>query len=484
MITRCVWAGVVPRRLAAVLLVLAAGLFFAGCAPKRENVVLIVVDTLRADRLGCYGHDRPTSPFIDGLARRGVLFEQAYATAPWTVPSTASLMTSLNAREHGCQHGVIPKDVYGVMGQERLAESFETLAERMKALGYRTYGVSANPFIARETGFGQGFDEFRLLWFKDSPEVNRVVATWAEAFRAKRGKPWFLYLHYFDPHMPYDARYPWFSDFIGTGTIHRLYGGLHYKSWRDRFDGELRGLGGDQQRIADYVRTLRPDMLALYDSEIAFVDREIGRLFEQLEIDLDQTTVILTSDHGEEFFEHGLIVEHGRSLYEAAIRIPLIWSGPHVGAAPGTRIRTPVSHTDIFPTLAALNGGRPPANPNVCGIPLTAALAAGAEPPDRTLYFETERERQAQLYLAMRDGDWKYTIRADDGDRMYAMLVDLPRDPGETNNLAGVAGELAERFDKSLQTWHKEHPPLVLERVQTHLDEDRLRQLRSMGYLK
>jgi arylsulfatase A-like enzyme len=468
-----------------MLLSAAAGLLAAGCAPRRENVMLIVIDTLRADRLGCYGHDRPTSPFIDQLAKRGVLFEQAYVTAPWTVPSTASLMTSLNARDHGCRHGVIPKDVYGVMGQELLPESFETLAERMKSLGYRTYGVSANPHVARETGFGQGFDNFKLLWLKDSPDVNRAIEEWSEELRDKSSKPWFLYIHYFDPHMPYIGREPWVADFVaGSSTLYKKYEGLHYKSWREKFGEEMRSIGGDEGRIAQYVQELRRGMLDLYDSEIAFVDQNIGRLFERLGIDLDQTTVIVTSDHGEEFFEHGLIVEHGRSLYEAAVRVPMIWSGPHVKAAPGTRIQTPVSLLDIFPTLAALNGGRGPGNAKAAGIPLKASLQTGSEPPERTLYIETERKADAVLYLAMRDGAWKYTTRTGTDGDVLNILIDVYQDPAEQTNLVSAQSGLAARFGESLQTWNRENPPREAERTQTHLDENRLREMRSLGYLK
>lgn len=467
-----------------ILVVVAAGVL-TGCAPKRENVVLIVIDTLRADRLGCYGHDRPTSPFIDQLAKRGVLFEQTYASAPWTVPSTASLMTSLNARDHGCRHGVIPKDVYGVMGQELLPEEFETLAERMKSLGYRTYAASSNPHVSRETGFGQGFDEFKLLWMRDSPDVNRAIEEWSEELRGKSRQPWFLYIHYFDPHMPYIGREPWITDFAeGSGTLYKSYEGIRYDLWRDRFGEAMRQLGGDEGKIARYVQELRQGMLDLYDSEIAFVDQNIGQLFERLGIDLEQTTVIVTSDHGEEFFEHGLVVEHGFSLFEAVVRVPMIWSGPQVKAAPGSRIRTPVSNIDIFPTLAALNGGPGPKNAKAYGISLAAPLQVGSEPPERTLYLETERKSDAVLYLAMRDGAWKYTNRTDKDGSVLSLLINLYQDPAEKTNLVEVQRGLAERFSENMQTWNRENPPRKAERTQTHLDENRLREMRSLGYLK
>jgi arylsulfatase A-like enzyme len=162
----------------------------------------------------------------------------------------------------------------------------------------------------------------------------------------------------------------------------------------------------------------------------------------------------------------------------------MIWSGPHVKAAPGTRIQTPVSLLDIFPTLAALNGGRGPGNAKACGISLAASLQAGSEPPERTLYMETERKSDAVLYLAMRDGAWKYTTRTGTDGLVLNILVDMYRDPAEETNLVEVQSGLAARFGESLQTWNRENPPREAERTQTHLDENRLREMRSLGYLK
>lgn len=479
MITRCVWAGVVPRRLAAVLLVLAAGLFFAGCAPKRENVLLIVVDALRADRLGCYGHDRPTSPCIDRLAKRGVLFENAYSTAPWTVPSTASLMTSLHAREHGCRHGYVAED--GVADQEILADEFETLAERMKALGYRTYGVSANPHISKAMGFMQGFDVFKTLWLADSPAVNEVIGKWAGDLRKKSRKPWFLYIHYFDPHMPYVGREPWISTFSEGRTGHRVFDGLDHPNLARVFGNEMRRLSGDRGMQQRYVKKTRVALLDLYDSEIRYQDQHIQEMLETLGVDLDRTTVILTSDHGEEFFEHGNITGHGRSLYEASVHIPLIWSGPQVKTVPGTRIRTPISHTDIYPTLMALNDGTIPAG--ICGFSFAKTLATGAEPEDRTLYFETEREPEV-TFLGLRDGPWKFITKGGLGDGAQYKLLNLETDPGEEGNLAHAQREITARFLEHLKTWSQDHPPRDAERSRARLDEKQLQELRSLGYLK
>lgn len=470
-------ARTLPRSLPALL---AAAALLAGCAPRRENVVLVVIDALRADRLGCYGHDRPVSPFIDSLARRSVVFDQAYAPAPWTVPSVTSLMTSLHPREHGCRHGYLNFDRYNILGQEKLDERFETLAGRMRTLGYQTYGVSANPHVAREMGLTRGFDHFETLWRADSAAVNSVLARWAGDLRGRHRRPWFLYIHYFDPHLPYVGREPWITTFSEGRTGYRRYDGIEHPELRALIEEARKRAGNDPAAQALTAHAMRTDLLDLYDSEIRFQDEHLRQAFGMLGIDPRRTTIILTSDHGEEFLEHDFQYGHGRSLYEPALRVPLLWCGPRVGAQPGTRIATPVTLLDIFPTLAALHRGAPPENAR--GLSLAATLATGAEPPERTFYFETERG-PLYTFLGLRDGDWKFTRRGSAGAG-GVQLINLARDPNEATNLAADQAELTAQFSEHLDAWSRDHPPHDAERSRVQLDESRIRELRSLGYLK
>ena len=284
--------------------------------PPRPDVVLVVIDTLRADHLPFYGYPKETAPFLSKLAARGVLFEKAYAASSWTAPATASIFTSL----YPFQHGV----VMGFMAQmnmirsnpniklNRIPEKVTTLPEVFRRAGYRTFGVSDNVNICRAQGFEQGFDRLVTLRHQGGRTLNQRVLDLEEEIRA--GGPYFLYLHYNDPHQPYRIAL------------------------------------GEDEKTGDPVT----DKKAMYDKEIAFVDSRLKELYERFGWSRN-TLLVVTSDHGEEMMERE-VYGHGKSLYNTVIHVPLLFSWPERERIAAMRLGVNVSTVDIMPTLVSLLG--------------------------------------------------------------------------------------------------------------------------------
>ncbi|MGH7787269.1 MAG: sulfatase [Candidatus Binatia bacterium] len=325
------------------------------------NFVVIVVDTLRADRLGAYGSARGLTPFLDRLAALGTVFTAAYAPSSWTCPSIASLFTSRQPAQHG---------VTGLASV--LAPSEVTLAERLASAGYAAAGLSANFRLAAAKGYSQGF----AFWgvYEPRPGEGRKargsalradVDGWLQTSWMAARRPALLYLQYLEPHAPYEAPAPLRERFAPGPAAAAA-------AANDRLLAA--GPLGEGLTAAD-----REQLAALYDAEVAAADEEIRLLFERLAAIgfLDNAVVVVTADHGEEFGEHGRVL-HGSTLYEPAIRVPLLVSGS--GIAAGRVVPEPVSLIDVAPTLSAL-AGLPPA-PTFMGRSLVAALAAG-DPPSR-----------------------------------------------------------------------------------------------------
>jgi arylsulfatase A-like enzyme len=314
----------------------------AEATPEEPNIVLVVMDTQRADRLSCYGYNRETTPNLDALAARGTLYEHAYSTASWTWPSTASILTGLEPAVHG------------VLSQEQctLQLLFDTLAEVLQARDYTTHGVSCNPLIAPERYFDQGFESFDppKNEFRKSPEVVPSVERWVEAHAGVR---FFLYLHLVDPHTPHAPDAAELARLGLTAPADFPERGMdHYNSILQRGQGpaELETLvpPAHRQWISDE-----------YDACVATGDHWVGELLRELEeLGLDDRTVIaFTADHGEELFDHGML-EHGHTLHEELVHVPLILAGPGVQA--GARVDRVVSLRHLAPTLARLAGTRMP----------------------------------------------------------------------------------------------------------------------------
>jgi arylsulfatase A-like enzyme len=312
-------------------------LLWSGCSkPRPDNVIIILVDTLRADHLGCYGYARPTSPNIDELARQSFVAENAIAQAPWTLPSVASLFTSLYPLAHGA-----------TMAAHAVPECLDTLAEVLKRHDFETAAFSTNVvFVSARTGLHQGFDLFQVL-SRPAPgakpgdlEIDETATTVTnraiEWIKQRSGKRFFLYLHYMDPHSDYAAPPAYREQF------ERPYSG--------RFDGTTVQL---MAALVGKIPIEEPDirhLINLYDAEIAYVDAEIGRLLEVLQESglSDTTMVVLLSDHGEEFHDHGKVL-HDFSLHRELLRVPLILRIP--ASSGGRRLTEIVQVIDVGPTI-------------------------------------------------------------------------------------------------------------------------------------
>ncbi len=414
----------------AAVLCLPAGCLSPPFDPARPDVVLIVVDTLRADHLGAYGYGRPTSPRIDALARQGTLFESAWAAAPWTLPSIMSIMTSRYPSSHRVENDGL-----------RLAADVPTLAESLRAAGFSTGAFVSHVYVTEPFGFRRGFESFEdfglgrpgyRLEAGMEPTADRVTDA-ALAWLERQGrKSVFLFVHYFDPHWPYAPP--------------AAYRDLFPSDYRGSLDAGHDSISKFQDPAAPLPADYRAFLVGRYDGEIRFVDDQIGRLLDGLRASGrgGRAWVILTADHGEEFKDHGSM-GHGRTLYEEVVRVPLVIGraavppGSGGGAAtgpgaPGARVATPVSGVDLFPTIAALVGGAAvPAGAQGSSLaPFLAAGGASPPPPDRTLVSETIRLNAFRK--AVRQGPLKL-IHFMDQNR--AELFDLSADPAEARDLSG-----------------------------------------------
>jgi arylsulfatase A-like enzyme len=463
------------RRTACVASAIAA-LLLACWRPSEDDVrglsvVLIVVDTLRADRLGLYGYRRGTSPALDDWARKGAVFERGFATSPWTLPSFGSIYTGLLPNRHGAgasvpERGARPGQPVGQVVVHHETHSFAgldpavpTLAEALSDHGYHTAAVVTNPFLHPIFGVARGFQEYDHLNGSDSEArradagVDRALA-WIAAHAEQR---FFLLLHLFDPHMDYEAPPP----FQGRFT----------RQYRSRFSGPVR----DTQAIRDDLGALSPqDRLSIgaaYDEEVAFVDQQIGRFLEALETRdiLDRTLVLLTADHGEELFEHGGF-GHGHAMHQELLWVPFVAWGSAVRPA---RHLTPVSLLDVAPTILAAARIDPPAA--MAGVSLWPTLTTGAQPPPRLLFAENPgAEREEKIVV-----QWPFKMITDP-QGVPTRLFDLLANPHETIDQAHaypeLVGELAARGREAL-------PPGAAGTAPP-LSDDLRERLRKLGYLR
>jgi len=422
--------------------------------PALPDVVLITIDTLRADRCSLYGAARPTTPFLDKLARTSVVFDAAYGASSWTPPSMASIFTGLPPRAHGVIKGAIREGA--AVNQQVLDDRFTTIAESFRAAGYYTIGVSSNAHVVRRTGFSQGFDAFRAPLWKGAGEVNAA----AQELVAARppGKPLLLWIHYFDPHNPYLAHAPWIDSFdVDFAWVQRLAG-----AEQDALLAQARSCG--------YAAPMQAALLALYDSEIAFVDAALRRLFHSLPL-TGNALVAITSDHGETLMNRGWI-GHGNSLYDEETRVPLLIRLP--GSTTGSRVARPVSNTDLYGTLLdAVGLPRPP------GVNRPSLLAPEAkEPPVLLELNRTAGEDQA----AVRVGRYKLVQRF--SPQPGTELFDLGADPQEQRDVADASPAVRDRLAAVLEQAIAAWPRYTATRKEADpADPELIERLRSLGYL-
>lgn len=419
-------------------LALAALVAFPGCAPETPPtpVVIFLIDTLRADRLGVYGDETARTPNIDALARESALFENAHAAAPWTLPSVVSLLTST----YPCEHGVL-------VDGNLVPDSIPTLAEQLRAAGYATVSAYGNPYAGPMSGLDRGF------YIAESRADSRAK-TVQQTLDGLGGSPFFLYLHNAEPHDPYSEKL-----FIPEYQVDDFT-----RSMVNQLHGKLRGLGrvdfiaGRQTGTTDNTRQQTNTMNGLlqhseqihklYAKDVALADQRVGSVVAELKRRgvWDRTLFILLSDHGEEFGEHGGW-QHDQSAYEELLRVPLLIHFPG-GRHAGQRVDEPASLLDVVPTLAE-ELGLPELASNARGRSLLPVLSGETQGADETRvtgmrmnrkkFYRPWKEARGDVNVAVRSGGWKgiYNVEQDTFE-----LYDLASDPGE---LRDRSHELPER---------------------------------------
>lgn len=490
------------------------------------NVILLVVDTLRGDRLSCYGHRRRTTPRLDALAEEATVYTRAISPGAWTPPSHASMFTGT----YPSRHGVDRSHPY-------LDTALTTLPDWLHAEGYRTFGISSNYWISSATHYDRGFDVFYQSWqllqaqanpalerqrrrdpgYAGSPapsaaerlratvnrvdagfwrtccapfmsvdmgarRVNRVVQRWMRQW-TNLDAPFFAFIHYMEPHLPYHppARF-----------VRRHLGAREERAaWRVN-QHALKFMSGQVAMSAEDFELLG----ALYDAEISYADECIGELVEGLRATglLDQTLLVITSDHGENLGDHGLM-DHMFSLHESIVRVPLVVRYP--GGRPRGVDASLVQTLDIFPTVVAATGagrrnGGAEIGTQFQGMPLppfgerrefAVSELREVQPPIPTLrkrYGSFDWRTFDRSLVAVRTATHKYVQGSDGSEALYALDVD----PGETTDRLVADPERAVEMRARLGAWRASFAPAAAAEPAPELDAEIRRRLADLGYIE
>lgn len=454
-----------PALLAAGVVSIFGGGAAISAGETRPDIILITIDTLRADRLGCYGYDRSTSPHIDRVAETGVLFEKAWSTANWTKPAMASLITSLDPLRHMVRRGTLRDGRREGAAEEILDRGFITLAEALEGSGHRSFGFSSNPFLTLETGFGQGFDVFEQFDFADGSVVRDAVFRHIPAMKSSR--PYFAWIHFVDPHEPYPPRDP-----EERSTAEKEIG-CSGECFEKRFHKRL----ARATRASDpAIRERALDRLQrLYDEQIRYTDELVGELLSRLPR-ADSALLIVTSDHGEQFLEHGEL-GHRQGMFEEEVAVPLILRFPG-RLSKGRRVSTPVSILDVGPTLLELAGSELP--PSFTGRSLSEVAATGGSSESRELFAECAAPEDRHIAV-WREGRWKYMVHLSEN---WEKLFDLEIDPFETNDVAAEEPERLKRMRNQVWSRYEDYKERRKAAPTREIDPELLEMLESLGYIE
>ncbi len=463
----------------------AATLFLASCSEPAQvvakpNVVVFLADTLRADRLGCYGGPAGTSPRINDFAEKGIRFAHATAPSPYTSPSHASLFTATDPAAHGVWNRVLLPSGEPIF--PRLAEGSTTLAEALSKANYQTAAIADGGNVSEARGFAQGFDLFASQFRGAKNRVENGI-NWIKNRDASR--PFFLFLHTYQTHTPYlpaPEHVEKFANPSYQGPLLEAWRGAREKASKGPIRNAIRSI---QQ---EFYRPLLPEegppnpedlafLRALYDAEIAEMDFEFGRFLDYLKAEgLDKNTiVVLTSDHGEEFWEHGIYGHH--QVYESTVHIPLIWKIP--GDSGGRVREDTVGLIDLMPTILELVGLTPPP-----GLQGKSINPTGPElPPGRVLFSEAN---WPEPQIAWNQNYLKVILFPDSG--RHPEVYDLKLDPHELEELTRpnsirIAGDYLEAWREACIATQQDLEMQPGVRNLNQLDPAQRAELEALGYI-
>jgi choline-sulfatase len=396
----------------------------------RPPVLLITLDTTRPDHLEPYGAADAETPALAGLARDGIVFEHAFATAPVTAPSHASILTGLYPPRHGVRNNLT----------HHLGDGIPTLADRLSAAGYRTAAFVSAIVLEARYGLDRGFEvyddeiraagasrESRMTTERRAADTADRALAWLDGLGGEN--PFFLWVHFYDPHLPFSPPSPW------------------------------------AERFAD----------RLYDGEIAYMDTQVARLLQHPRVAGGDALVVAMGDHGEGLGEHGEEA-HGLLIYDSTIRVPWLMRLP--GGPSGLRVEAPVSQVDLVPTLIELLSLEPaPGSPELEGRSLLPLLAGGGSLPERLLFAESEVPFFSYGWARLRSAyQWPLKLI----DAPTGELYDLERDPGETRNLAPESSADTRRLAAAIESWAGADTGAG---STVGVDPEAEAQLRALGYL-
>ncbi len=431
-----------------ILLVVAAvavGIGFSrGSGVAKRSVLVLMLDTLRADHLGTYGYQRDTSPVLDTFAKENVKFSYAVTAAPWTPPSVASMFTGV----YPATHGWMPPNRRDEVKQMavKLDQNLTTLAETFKANGYSTAAVSPNPWITEEFGYQQGFDTFTFSARAPAEEIVKIGTAKIDQL-AGEGKPFFVYLHFLDPHDPYTPP----------------------GEYKTAFTGEVPGRSYPPKEL---------QRMNLYDGEIKYMDNQIGKLFAHLKDEglYDDLTIIVVADHGEQFMEHGQH-GHGHQLFNEEVHVPLLVKSPKIDA--GRVIDVTASTVDIFPTALDAAGIASPQ-----GLPGVSLMNDAALEARAGVFTEIEKDFRQKAFTTP---DGVKLIRQTNPNESDVVLgvFDFRKDPLEKSSIkdqevvATLSNELSEANRYALEGRLEGS-----ETARAQMKDSTIEQLKTLGYLQ
>jgi arylsulfatase A-like enzyme len=436
----------------------------SGLGSRRSNVVIYLIDALRADHLGCYGYQKPISPHIDAFAKDAILFENSIAQAPWTRSSVASIFTGLYPQTHGvtCLEDALPVEA-------------NTLAEILHAASYTTAAFITNGTVGTAFGFDQGFADFFYLrsnrktrtFHQLADRVNEKVFSWLEEKKGLQ-HPFFLYVHTTDPHSPYAPPEDYRTKFASSVKQPRL--------------GSLSRLKAVFEGKVSVTKNVVEDLISLYDAEIAHNDHHFGVFLEELKKRglYEDTLIILVSDHGEEFYERGTW-EHQKTLYAELLNIPLIVKFPSGIAFKAKKSSELAQHVDILPMVLDVLGLKIPEH--VQGHSLLPSLSSGKQGGRLRKGFSYFNHLGRQG-LSVVEGPWKLIRHGKTGAQEHVLeLYNHEEDPGEKVNVLERHSVVAE-YLLSLMKTHEQGDSGALKPRRAVVDEELREKLKALGYVQ